>query len=143
MTLLTMPALDVPSDRSDVPLQGQSRGGFGSGPVPRCRSLQATSAGLRTGMTVMIFDHPRQFRPAANHGRRSVMIISVDANGRSRVPCLSGLDQSIIPVDVHSYYFDRAVERRCVTMTVGVTDVTCLGPCCRALIPVLRVLSPT
>ena len=100
MTLLTIPATPVRLVIGPVP--GAEPRRFRLRPGPACRPLQA-SCGLRTGMTVMIFDH----RGSSDLLRITDVggeVISVDPMEGAFPAYPPG--SAIIPVDVHSYYFD-------------------------------------
>ncbi len=103
VTLITTPALDVRAV-TDVPLQGRAaslRIRTGSG----CRPFRSV-CGLGPGATVLIFDDlGRSDLLRVTDVLGDVMsVVAMEGRGLPAYPAGS----SIIPVDVHGYYFDRA-----------------------------------
>ena len=103
VTLLTTPAIDTRA-LTDTPLHGRS-GALRLRAGSACRPFRA-ACGLRPGTTVLIFD---------DVGRSDLLhvtdvlgdvisVVAMEGRGLPAYPAGS----SIVPVDVHSYYFDDA-----------------------------------
>ena len=103
LTLITTPALDTRAV-TDAPLQG------GAGVLPvragsACQPFRA-ACGLRPGATVLIFDDlgRSDLLRVTDVLGDAISVVAMEGRGLPAYPAGS----SIIPVDVHSYYFDHA-----------------------------------
>ena len=103
LTLITTPALDT-RVVTDTPLQGRT-GALSVRAISGCRPFSAR-CGLGPGATALIFD---------DLGRSDLIRVTDVFDDVISVVAMEGLGlpdypagSSIIPVDVHGYYFDRA-----------------------------------
>ena len=103
LTLITTPPIDFRAV-TDAPLQGRT-GAIRMRPGSACRPFRAT-CGLGPGRTVLIFDDlGRSDLLRVTHVLGdTISVVAMEGRGFPAYPAGS----SIIPVDIHGYYFDHA-----------------------------------